>query len=176
MARVLINFAHPSYETSRGNRALIERVKTLSGITVNDLYEAYPDAVIDVDREQRLMTEHDVIIFQHPFFWYSSPALLKEWLDLVLTHGWAYGSEGKALSGKRWMQAITTGGGKTSYGDGSLNRYSIDEFLRPFEATAHLCSMDWLPPRVFYGALTMSDEELDAAADDYADALQNWAR
>ncbi|WP_396125955.1 NAD(P)H-dependent oxidoreductase [Brevibacillus laterosporus] len=25
-----------------------------------------------------------------PFYWYSSPPLLKKWLDDIFTHGWAY--------------------------------------------------------------------------------------
>ena len=82
--RVLILYAHPMPRKSRANRALAEAVRGLEGVTFHDLYEAYPDFFIDVAREKALLVEHDVIVLQHPFYWYSAPALVKEWLDLVL--------------------------------------------------------------------------------------------
>jgi glutathione-regulated potassium-efflux system ancillary protein KefG len=81
MRRVLILFAHPVLERSRVNRRLLEAVKDLDGVTIQDLYEAYPTLAIDVQREQDLLLAHDVIVFQHPFYWYSVPAILKEWQD-----------------------------------------------------------------------------------------------
>lgn len=171
--KVLINFAHPSYENSRSNAALFEAAAEVEGVTCNDLYAHYPDAMIDVPREQSLLDQHDIVIFQHPFFWYSSPALLKEWQDLVLTHGWAYGSKGKALEGKVWQQSITTGGGEDAYGRDGHNGFTVDEFLRPFEATAALCSMTWAAPRVLYAALSQSDEDLAQAVEDYRSFLRN---
>ena len=98
--RVLILFAHPALEKSRVNRRLSAAVSSLPGVTFHDLYEAYPDFDVDVRREQELLGSHDLVVLQHPFFWYSIPPLLKQWIDLVLEHGWAYGSEGKALVGK----------------------------------------------------------------------------
>jgi len=90
------------------NKALLSSINDLEGVTVNDLYARYPDFLIDVRKEQALCEEHDVIVFQHPFYWYSTPSIIKEWLDLVLEHGWAFGSEGKALHGKIFLQAETT--------------------------------------------------------------------
>ncbi|MCK7529144.1 MAG: NAD(P)H-dependent oxidoreductase [Ignavibacteriales bacterium] len=85
----------------RVNKRLIRDVKSINNITLNDLYEEYYDFNIDVEREKKLLVEHDIIIFHHPFFWYSTPALLKQWEDLVLEHGWAYGSKGTALGWKK---------------------------------------------------------------------------
>lgn len=112
--KILVLFAHPAYRRSRSNRALRAAVEALDGVTFHDLYETYPDFAVDVDREQALLAEHDVIVCLHPFFWYSAPALVKEWLDLVLEHGWAYGHEGRQLEGKRWLQAVTVGGRQAS--------------------------------------------------------------
>ena len=53
------------------------------------------------------LLDHDVVLFQFPLFWYSTPSILKEWQDLVLEHGFAYGAEGDALDGKRMMIAVT---------------------------------------------------------------------
>jgi glutathione-regulated potassium-efflux system ancillary protein KefG len=82
-------FAHPVLERSRVNRRLVDAIRGLDGVTIHDLYETYPTMAIDARAEQELLLQHDVYVFQHPFYWYSSPAILKEWQDLVLEHGWA---------------------------------------------------------------------------------------
>ncbi|MGF1513494.1 MAG: NAD(P)H-dependent oxidoreductase [Elainellaceae cyanobacterium] len=149
--RILILFAHPALEKSRINRQLIDAVDDLDAVTIHDLYEAYPQFHIDVAREQQLLLDHDVIVFQHPFYWYNSPALLKEWQDLVLEYGFAFGHDGTALQGKKCFSAITTGGTKAAYCRQGYNYYSIRELLTPFEQTARLCGMEYLPPFVVYG-------------------------
>lgn len=167
MRRVLILFAHPAFHRSRANRALVEAVRGLDGVTVHDLYEVYPDLMIDVPREQLLLESHDAIVFQHPFYWYSAPALIKEWLDLVLTHGWAYGDGGTALVGKSWLTAITSGANAESYSPAGGNRWSVEEFLRPFEATAQLCGMRWEKPFVLHASHFVTPVELVEAAASY---------
>ncbi len=149
--RVLVLHAHPAPHKSRVNSKLFAALAGLEGITRRDLYATYPDLLIDVEAEQALLLEHDVIVFQHPFYWYSSPALLKEWQDVVLAYGFAYGRQGNALVGKMWLNAVTTGGGKSSYREGGMNRFGMRELLRPFEATARLCGMTFLPPFVIHG-------------------------
>ncbi len=167
MKQVLILFAHPALQKSRVNRVLIEGVRDLPGVTLHDLYEAYPDFDIDVPREQQLLLDHDIIVFQHPFFWYSTPAILKEWQDLVLVHGWAYGREGTALRGKMFLSAITTGGRETAYRRDGYNHFSIRELLTPAEQTARLCGMVPLPPFVAYGTLRMTEDETHRHAGDW---------
>lgn len=149
--RILVLLAHPAHRRSRANAALRAAAKAVEGVTLHDLYEAYPDFLIDVDQEQALLQQHDVIVFQHPIYWYSSPAILKEWQDLVLEHGFAFGRAGTALVGKALLSAVTAGGTETAYAPEGLNRHSIVEFLRPFEATARLCRMRWLPPFILHG-------------------------
>jgi len=149
--RILLLFVHPAFQNSRANRQLLEAVRDLEGLTAHDLYEEYPDFAIDVPREQQLLKEHDLIVFQHPFYWYSCPALLKEWLDLVLEYGFAYGPGGEALKGKVLLSAVTTGGGPEAYRQDGHNRFTIRQFLAPFEQTAALCNMRYLPPFVTHG-------------------------
>lgn len=162
MARVLIVFAHPALEKSRVHRRLIASVPRDERVTFRDLYERYPAFDIRVEEEQRLLTEHDVIVLQHPLYWYSAPPLLKEWLDLVLEHGWAYGSEGNALDGKVMLQAISAGGQASAYCEEGYNRYTIRQYLRPFEGTARLCGMTYLPPWVVFGTHRLDEADLDA--------------
>ena len=151
MNNILILFGHPSFKRSTINAALREAVASLDGVTFHDLYARYPDFLIDVRHEQQLCESHDIIVFQHPFYWYSTPSIIKEWFDLVLEHTWAYGSAGNALKDKITFQALTAGGGKETYDPDGVNRFTIRELTAPFQATANLCGMDWLPPFAVLG-------------------------
>ena len=167
--RVLVIFAHPAPHKSRINRRLIAAVADLENVTINDLYEEYPTFDINVRREQELLLAHDIIVFQHPFYWYSSPAILKEWQDLVLEYGFAYGAGGTKLQGKLFLTAITTGGPEEAYCRRGYNFFTIRELLAPFEQTARLCGMRYLPPFVISGTLQLTDEE---AVSTYAQAYR----
>lgn len=158
--RTLVQFAHPALERSRVNRRLVRALTEHLGAdaTFNDLYERYPHLNIDVEREQELLATHDLVIFQFPFYWYSVPALLKEWMDLVLKHGWAYGEGGDKLAGKRWLCALTTGGPELTYAKGGRNRYTVRQLLAPLEQTAYLCRMHFLAPLTFHGVLTLATD------------------
>lgn len=171
MPAVLILFAHPALQRSRVQRALVQSIRGLEGVLFHDLYEAYPDLDIDVKAEQRLLAEHHVIVLQHPFYWYSTPAILKEWQDLVLEHGWAYGAEGKALRGKTLLSAISTGGRQEAYRSGGYNRFTVRELLAPIEQTARLCGMEYLPPFVVHGTHLMQPDEIRAYSALYREVI-----
>jgi glutathione-regulated potassium-efflux system ancillary protein KefG len=171
MNRILIIFAHPAFERSRVHKSLIENISQLNGITIQDLYENYPDFDIDVEKEKTLLLEHQVIVWQHPLFWYSGPALLKQWEDLVLEHGWAYGKEGHALDGKKIFNTITSGGEMEAYRAEGLQRSTIREFLLPFERTAQLCRMIYLPPFWIPGTHKLNPEQIRKYSNQYRDLL-----
>ena len=171
MAKVLILFAHPALEKSRVHVRLIRNIRSIKGVTFHDLYETYPDFDIDVKLEQSLLLTHDTIILQHPFYWYSSPAIVKQWLDLVLEHGWAYGKGGTQLSGKRFMNFISCGGTLEAYQHEGRNRFTIKELLAPFDQTAHLCKMDYLPPFVVHGTHRLLQEDIEFHALQYEQLL-----
>ncbi len=169
--KILILFAHPATHKSRINNRLKESVMDLEGVTFHDLYEAYPDFHIDVKKEQELLLEHDLIIWQHPFYWYSAPAILKEWIDLVLEHGWAFGQDGHALRGKILLNAITTGSPPEAYQADGNNRYPIRRLLLPFEQTANLCGMRYLAPFCVQGVFAAEHATLDRAVEEYGAVL-----
>nr|VFK65800.1 MAG: Kef-type potassium/proton antiporter accessory protein, CPA2 family [Candidatus Kentron sp. UNK]VFK70238.1 MAG: Kef-type potassium/proton antiporter accessory protein, CPA2 family [Candidatus Kentron sp. UNK] len=168
---ILILFVHPHPLQSRVNRALRDAVSDLPGLHVHDLYEEYPDFYVQADKEQAKIEAHDLIVFQHPMYWYSTPSLLREWQDTVFEYGWAYGKKGTALRGKRWLQAVSMAGPMESYSKDGRNRFSILEFLRSFEATAHTCGMVWLPPFLTYGTSVMDDAEIAAQGIAYREYL-----
>jgi glutathione-regulated potassium-efflux system ancillary protein KefG len=173
MRRILVLFAHPVLERSRVNRCLVDAIREIDGVRVHDLYEEYPTLAIDAAREQRLLLEHDVFVFQHPFYWYSTPAILKEWQDLVLEHGWAYGLGGTHLRGKITLNVVSTGGPATAYQKGGYNRFSVRELLSPWDQTAHLCGMRFLAPFVVHGALKIAtDTDVAASGASYVRLLE----
>lgn len=143
---------------------------------MRDMYDLYPDFGIDVDVEQRVLLDTDVAIFQHPFYWYNCPALMKEWLDAVLEYGWAYGVGGTHLRGKHWVQSITTGGPESAYSREGYNEFTVPEFLRPFERTARLCGMQIHEPFLVQGAFLLSDEDRAKYAQSYSDLLNSALR
>ena len=169
--KVLVLAAHPVMEASVVTRKLLAGVRREPGISVVDLYDTYPDFNIDVSREQKRLEGADVVIFQHPFYWYSTPAIVKEWTDLVLEHGWAYGKEGRALEGKFWMNTISTGGSADAYGETGKNRYSVPEFLAPIAQSASLCRMTYLPPYVVFEGRRLERAELAEQAALYKNLL-----
>lgn len=167
MEKILILFAHPKFEQSRTNKVLVQGVDQLEGVTFHDLYQSYPDFHIDTSFEKQLLEQHDIIIWHHPFYWYSCPPLMKQWIDLVLEYGWAYGPEGNALKGKKCLQIVTTGGSAKVYCAEGRNMYSINEFLRPFEQTARLCQMQYLTPFAIMGTHLLSENDLQKYAAQY---------
>lgn len=169
--RVLILFAHPALQKSRVNRRLMEAVRDLDGIFFHDLYEAYPDFHIDVGSEQDLLHRHDIIVFQYPLYWFSVPALLKMWQELVLEHKWAYGKEGVALRGKRLMCALSTGGRESLFCKEGFNRCTIREYLVPVEQLARICGMEYLPPFVIHGTHELTGPEIGRHAEDYRNVI-----
>lgn len=175
MPKVLVLFAHPRLEKSRVNQALLRWSPAHRDITFRDLYDLYPDFNVDIGKEQQLLAEHDVIVWQHPFYWYSAPPLLKQWIDLVLAFGWAYGPGGKALAGKTVFQVLSTGGKAEAYTSEGYHGWSMEEFLRPLQRTVTLCHMHWVPPFVIHGTNTMGDAELERHGARYAEVLLTFA-
>lgn len=169
--KLLILLAHPRLSTSVVQRAMCAAIAGLDGVKVHDLYRAYPDFAINVRREQQLLLDHDIIVLQHPFYWYSSPALIKEWQDLVLENGWAYGPGGTQLAGKFMLSAVSTGGSAKAYDHDGRNRYEVHELLTPLNQTAHLCSMAFLQPFVIHAGRRMVAEALNAEAERYRDLV-----
>ena len=171
MASILILFAHPLFEKSRVHSRLIAEASKVKGVTINDLYQLYPDFDIDIEREKELLLSHDIIIWQHPFYWYSAPALLKQWQDLVLEHGWAYGKEGRALEGKKFFNVFTSGGGMEAYQHGGFNKFPIQDFLKPFQRTAELCRTHYYSPFWIPGTHKMTNEQVESFALQYRTLL-----
>ena len=129
--KVLIVYTHPVKASF--NRAILEAVKESlleagHEIRVADLYaEKFQPAMTEEDfaqfddrpmpaeiqKEQKRVEWSDAIIFIFPFWWWSLPAMLKGWIDRVMSYGWAWVDPSDPDSGylkSRKVLILTTAG------------------------------------------------------------------
>ena len=149
--KTLIIAVHPNLSQSVVNKRWIaELAKYPERYTVHDLYAACPDGNIDVAAEQALVSAHEHLVLHFPVYWFNCPPLLKQWLDYVLSYGWAYGSKGKALENKKVGIAVSLGAPASDYtADGAVGR-TVPEALRSFELSMRYCNADWQPLFAFH--------------------------
>ena len=178
MARILILLAHPQIEQSRATRALADAARQLAttqpGLALRDLYALYPDYLVDVAAEQAALAGVELLVWLHPIHWYGMPPLMKLWLDEVFAFGWAYGPGGTALAGADLWLVTSTGGLESSYHPSGHNRYLFDGFMPPYEQTATLAGLRFLPPLVLHGAHKADAEEIAAHAAVFAQRLRSY--
>lgn len=86
----------------------------------------------DVREEQRRLAEAELLVLQFPLWWYGTPAILKGWLDRVLTAGFAHGDldpdlgvprrygDG-GLAGRRALVIVTVGEDDRSTGSRGIS-------------------------------------------------------
>ena len=166
--------AHSHWRDSRVTRRLFEAARALDHVDGVDLYASYPDFHIDVAAEQARLSAAQLVVWLHPIQWYAMPALHKLWLDEVFAHGWAYGRGGKALRGKDLWLVTSTGGAESAYHPQGYNRYFFDAFLPPYEQTAALCGLRFLPPLVLHGAHQVDEPVLRDHVDVFVQRLQSY--
>lgn len=167
MKTVVLLF-HPHMDESKINQALAAAAAKEDNVTVRDMYDLYPDFKIDVAKEQEVLAGADRVVFQFPTYWYSTPALMKEWEDDVLTHGWAYGSKGTALKGKEFVVATSVGADAENYSRGGDDNYRLAEFYRNLQDTAKLINMKYTRPFFTFDAEHITDQVLADQAKRYA--------
>lgn len=177
MSRILIISGHPDLQQSWTNRLIIDTLEQeVSDLNVRRLDQRYPDFNIDVASEQQALLDAEIVVLQFPFYWYSVPALLKQWLDKVLTFNFAYGPEGDKLKGKQFLLSVTVGGPQEAYQPLGYNHFTIEQLLRPLQQTAYLAGMIFQPPlishrMVYIPGVYNTQEEVEARAREHATRL-----
>lgn len=179
MTKTLILLFHPDLSRSKANVALAAAAAKLPGVEVVDMQAACPDGidmVRDGQREAARLLAADRIVLQFPIQWYSTPPLMKEWQDAVLTRMFyiAYEAEGHKLEGTPLLIAATAGNVPAAYQPGGRNMFPMIELLAPLRATAHRCGLGWTSPFILYQADRLEPAALKAAAIDYATTLERW--
>jgi len=160
----LVLTAHPDLSSSSINRKWFEALSKEADVTTRDLMViGGPEMHFDPAVEQALLKNADRVVLQFPLYWYSSPPVLKAWLDQVLLFGFAYGPGGDQLRNKELTLVISTGGPAQSYQAGSYNNFSMSELLVPYQQTAMMIGMTYLRPFVLHGALSRDPGALNAS-------------
>lgn len=157
--KTLIILSHPSVEESSSQQFLIHSLPKDEEITLHILEQTYPNGMIDVNKEQALLRDHDRILFQFPFYWYSSPPLLKKWQDEVLTDHFAFGYRGEALIGKEFGLVLVIGLPEKEYQTGGQEGFSISELTKPYQALAKKTGMTYLKPFTLFQFPYLTEKE-----------------
>jgi glutathione-regulated potassium-efflux system ancillary protein KefF len=157
--KTLVIYAHAAPSHSRVNQRLYKAIQPLPGVVIHDLYTLYPDFDIDIRYEQAALLRAQRIVLQYPLQWYGVPALLKEWLDTVLSYGWAYGHEEAALQGKECFIVVSTGGVAAEYAVNKRHGAPLQTYLYGMEQIVRYCHMQWLPPLILHGADTVEEAD-----------------
>lgn len=170
---ILVVHAHPYPRRSRATAALAEALRPLPQLEMRSLYELYPDFDIDAAAEQQALARAHLVVWLHPIYWYTAPALMKLWFEKVLTEGWAFGA-GRALEGKACLWAVTTGGDEDAYSDGGRHAHPFTAFAPVVEQTARYCGMRWLEPFRADGSRHVPDEAIRASAAALRQRVDAW--
>jgi glutathione-regulated potassium-efflux system ancillary protein KefF len=157
---ITLIYAHPYPSRSRACAALLSGIEDLPGLNVRALYDLYPDFDIDANAERDALTDAQLVVWMHPVYWYTTPALLKHWFEQVLVKGFAYGEGGTRLKDKDCLWVATTGGDGQAYSAIGRHGHEFGAFAPVVEQTARFCGMNWLEPLIVHGSHMIPDETL----------------
>jgi putative NADPH-quinone reductase len=85
------------------------------------------------------------------------------WWEETFAHGWAYGSTGTALKGKKIIFGITAGAPTEIYQGGNLG-ITDQDILNRFKVSAVFCNMEYLGGVFTGGLLNAGSGHLSEAA------------
>ncbi|UJF24465.1 NAD(P)H-dependent oxidoreductase [Suttonella sp. R2A3] len=176
MNNILCLFAHPALHVSRVHARWKKVAQECEHVTLHDLYARYPDEFIDVLHEQDLLRKHDVILMQFPLYWFSSPAIIKHWQDVVLEYGFAFGEGERALKDKVFGVVTSTGGRDYIYQRGQGYRFAVRDYLLPIESMAKICEMRYIPPFVIHDSHRIDDDAFNLHTRNYRFYLDSLAQ
>ena len=157
---ILLVYAHPYPSRSRACAALLSALEGLEGLETRTLYELYPDFDVDAAAEQSAVSRADALVWMHPMYWYSAPALLQQWFEKVMVRGFAYGDQGSRVAGKPVLWVTTTGGDEAAFSAEGRHHHDFAAFVPAMEQTARYCGLDWREPFMLHGAHLVPDERL----------------
>ena len=157
MTNLLIISGHDNLNISVSSKAII-----------NDLKSAFPDAEysqidkygfnIDIKAEQEKLVKADIIVFQFPVYWSSCPAILQNWFEKVLEHGFAYGSQGNALKDKKAIFSCTAGAVVEDYTTEGYEGSTLEDCLGlSLKALCNVCKMKFCGLFKTHGVLNFYD-------------------
>ncbi|XP_067110633.1 NAD(P)H dehydrogenase [quinone] 1-like [Osmerus mordax] len=116
----------------------------------------------DIMAEHRKLTKADIVIFQFPMYWFSVPAIMKGWIDRVLTLGYAFTPEKRYTQGifkeKKAMLSFTTGSQESMFSSNGING-DMNVTLWPLQnGILHYCGFQVLAPQIFWAPSGITSE------------------
>lgn len=138
--KTLVVVGHPELADSASQTFFRAAANSLTGVVWHPL-----GVVFDRTTERQALWAADRVILQFPLYWYSAPAILKRWLDLVWDTD-LLGPAGDRLADKQLGLVVTTGRALREFQPGESQEYTLPELLRPFQALARAAQMAYLPP------------------------------
>uniref|UniRef100_A0A7M4DVJ6 Ribosyldihydronicotinamide dehydrogenase [quinone] n=1 Tax=Crocodylus porosus TaxID=8502 RepID=A0A7M4DVJ6_CROPO len=128
-------------------------------------WEAYRKGCLtkDIVEEQKKVHEADLVIFQFPLYWFSVPAIMKGWMDRVLTQGFAHNFpdcfDAGLLNNKLALLSFTTGGNEEMYSKGGISG-DIHYVLWPMQhGILHFCGFKVLAPQICFSPEYETEEK-----------------
>lgn len=169
--KILVIYSHSYQSQSVSNRTIIDVLSRQEGYSVRNLEELYPSGKIDVQAEQAALLEADVIVLQHPLFWYNVPSLMKHWMDEVFTFGFAYGDGGDKLQGKRLVHSFTAAASPQDFSEAMLGAST-----GAIEAACGFCGLTYSGYVHTLGLLPLTNPNCEAEAKAHAHRLMEYIR
>ncbi|RZL89298.1 MAG: flavodoxin family protein [Variovorax sp.] len=131
----------------------------------------------DIQAELEKLLWCDLLILNFPLFWFSTPAILKGWIDRVLVSGTVYGGkrfyDRGGLSGKRALVSVTLGGQEHMFGERGIHG-PFEGMLRPLlQGTLAYSGMGVLEPFVGWHIPYVSDDERRLVLEAWRSRLQS---
>ena len=136
--KTLVIVAHPQLANSSTESFLKAAADNENNVMWHELKTPF-----DISQEQELLKSATRIIFQFPLYWYSAPAILKQWLDEVWN---SQLTSSYLLKGRELGIVTTVAHSASAFQPGASQGYTIAEILRPYQALAHAMEMKYLPP------------------------------
>jgi putative NADPH-quinone reductase len=164
MTKTMILLFHPDLNRSKANATLAAAAADLADVEVVDMQALYPSGQIDVDAEvRRLLSARRI-------------AALEGVAGVVLTRMFylSYETEGRKLEGTPLMVAATAGNVRAACTPTGMNLFPLEELLRPLQAMANRCGLQWSQPFLVYETNRLSEGACYDAAQHYAERLQQW--
>ncbi|CAN2389430.1 NAD(P)H quinone dehydrogenase 1 [Pristimantis euphronides] len=109
----------------------------------------------DIEKEHKKLEEADLVIFQFPMYWLGMPAIMKGWVERVLSMGFAYSmqsfySEGP-FKNKKAVLSFTTGGPKSMTTPKGM-KGDMNVLLWPIQSgILNFCGYQIMEPQISYG-------------------------
>ncbi|NDZ17655.1 NAD(P)H dehydrogenase [Variovorax sp. WS11] len=131
----------------------------------------------DIQAELDKLVAADLVIFSFPIFWFSTPAILKGWIDRVLVSGRCYGGmrfyDRGGLAGKKALVALTLGGQSHMFEPDGVHG-PLEEMLKHLlRGTLGYVGFDVLQPFIGWHVPYVSQETRVALLEEYRDRLLN---